>query len=56
MPIWSRNLPRTSRFIILPGFNNEAVMDEKTGLVWERAPSGGRCQSHSINASLPPRF
>ncbi len=35
---WDKNLPSASRFTILPHFNNEAVRDNNTGLVWERAP------------------
>jgi hypothetical protein len=38
--IWDKNLPSASRFTILPEFNNEAVRDNNTGLVWERAPDG----------------
>jgi hypothetical protein len=39
---WDRNLPSASRFTILPEFNNEAVRDNNTGLVWERAPDATR--------------
>jgi hypothetical protein len=39
LPNWDENLPSTSRFTILPAFNNEAVRDNNTGLVWERAPN-----------------
>jgi len=41
MQNWDKNLPSSSRFTILPAFNNEAVQDNNTGLVWERNPSGG---------------
>ena len=36
---WDKNLPIAKRFTILPNFNNEAVRDNNTGLVWERAPA-----------------
>jgi hypothetical protein len=36
---WDKNLPSASRFTVLPAFNNQAVRDNNTGLVWEQAPS-----------------
>ena len=36
---WDKNLTGTARFTVLPSFNNEAVRDNNTGLVWEQAPS-----------------
>ena len=38
-PIWSIKIPGTDRFVVLADFNNEAVLDKETGLVWEKAPS-----------------
>jgi hypothetical protein len=38
MPAWSQKLT-TNRFVILANWNNEAVLDRETGLVWERAPT-----------------
>ena len=36
---WDTKLPNDARFTILPDFNNQAVRDNETGLVWERSPS-----------------
>ena len=35
---WDKNLPSASRFTVLAAFNNEAVRDNNTGLVWEQSP------------------
>lgn len=37
-PSWSKQLT-TTRFTVLQEFNNAAVLDNETGLVWERTPS-----------------
>ncbi len=37
-PNWDKKLPSSSRFTVLSDFNNEAVRDNETGLVWESAP------------------
>lgn len=34
-PAWSRKLPAPERFVVLAEFNNEAVLDKETGLVWQ---------------------
>jgi hypothetical protein len=37
---WDQKLPNETRFTILADFNNQAVRDNETGLVWERSPNG----------------
>ncbi len=35
---WSRIIDSPSRFKVLPKFNNQAVLDRETGLVWQKIP------------------
>ena len=37
-PNWDKALPAAQRFVLLASFNNDAVRDNNTGLVWERSP------------------
>jgi hypothetical protein len=39
MQNWDKNLPSPTRFNVLASFNNQAVRDDNTGLVWEKTPS-----------------
>lgn len=36
---WDTNHPSSSRFVVLAAFQNRAVVDKSTGLVWEQAPA-----------------
>jgi hypothetical protein len=38
-PSWDQTLPAAQRFIVLANFNQQAVLDRETGLVWEKSPS-----------------
>ena len=38
-PSWDQTQPASTRFIVLSNFNNQAVLDRETGLVWERSPN-----------------
>ncbi|MDP1769473.1 MAG: DUF1566 domain-containing protein [Nitrospirota bacterium] len=38
-PNWDKALPAASRFTVLAAFNNEAVRDNETGLVWGKSPT-----------------
>jgi hypothetical protein len=37
-PSWDQQLPAAQRFIVLSNWNNEAVLDRETGLIWQRTP------------------
>jgi hypothetical protein len=45
---WDTVLPADQRFTVLPGFNNQAVRDNETGLVWERTPNGTQAWEDAI--------
>jgi hypothetical protein len=39
LPTAEQNAPADDRFVVLSDWNSEAVLDRKTGLVWERSPN-----------------
>jgi hypothetical protein len=54
---WDKTLPTATRFIVLGGFNNEAVRDNETGLVWEQSPHAveliwAEARTHCINKNV----
>jgi hypothetical protein len=38
LPSWDKKIDTPKRFTVLKDFNDEAVLDNETGLVWERRP------------------
>ena len=54
---WDTNHPSSSRFVKLAAFNNQAVLDKNTGLVWDQAPDGillpwGGAASRCVNRKV----
>jgi hypothetical protein len=38
-PPWGEPINTPDRFVVLASYNNEAVYDQETGLVWEQSPA-----------------
>jgi uncharacterized protein DUF1566/cohesin domain-containing protein/PEP-CTERM motif-containing protein len=59
-PSWDQQIPAAQRFIVLANWNNAAVLDRETGLVWERNPTGSAlwlaaftaCRGHTTGNRL----
>ena len=40
-PSWDQQLPNATRFVTLSNWNNQAVLDRETGLVWQTTLASG---------------
>jgi len=62
IPSWDQKIdPASDRFIVLTDWNNQAVLDLETGLVWERTPSAltdtwGDIHTHCLRSTVGGRM
>lgn len=57
---WDKLIDQPSRFVVLHDYNDEAVLDKETGLVWEKSPGStamvwGGAQFHCNHKALGNR-
>lgn len=51
-PSWDQKFSATERFLCLSDWNNEAVLDRETGLVWQRSPDSTKQDDVWVNATF----
>jgi len=51
LPAWDQAFPAETRFTVLANFSDEAVLDQNTGLVWERSPGTARFDWNAARSS-----
>ncbi len=52
---WQQAHPADQRFVILPDFNNNAVLDKDTNLIWELSPTPTRLTWNEARAACVTR-
>lgn len=52
---WQHAHPADRRFVILPTYNNNAVLDKETGLVWEMTPEAAVVTWNEARLLCPTR-
>src|SRR5688500_15799332 len=52
---WQPEHPAAQRFVILPDFNNDAVLDKDTSLIWELSPTPTRVTWNEARATCVTR-
>ena len=53
---WQQAHPAAQRFVILPDFNNDAVLDKDTNLIWELSPTATPVTWNEARATCTTRM
>lgn len=53
---WDQKIDKPARFRVLKHFNDDAVLDRETGLVWERTPEASRGSWAFLDDECSARF
>ena len=51
LPAWDQTFPAETRFVVLENFSSAGVLDQNTGLVWERSPETMRADWKAAKSS-----